>query len=71
MNTCAYCQKKMIMKLITATLNLKLKDIQNGLNISKSVISRHFTGEKENMDIDIYIIEQLLGVKIKEYCIVK
>lgn len=41
----------MIMKLITATLDLKSKDIQDGLNISKSVISRHFTGEKENMDV--------------------
>ena len=71
MNTCAYWQKKMIIKLITATMDLKSKDIQEGLNMSKSVVSRHFTGEKENIDIDIFIIEQLLGVKIKEYNIVR
>ena len=36
-------------------------------NISKSLISRHLTGELERPEVDIYIIEQLLGIKIEGY----
>lgn len=69
MNSCIICQKKIIVKLITTIINLKSKDIETVLHLSKSVVSRHMTGEKNNIDINIYIIEQAFGIKIKDYSI--
>lgn len=64
-------QKKVIVKIITSVLNLKSKEIENRLNISKSVVSRYMTGERKCVDIDIFIIEKLFGIKVKDYSINK
>lgn len=69
MNSCAMCQKKIIVKVIATMINLKSKDIETVLHLSKSVVSRHMTGERNNIDIDIYIIERAFGIKIKDYSI--
>ena len=49
--------------MIVSLLDLKSKEIESGLHISKSVISRHLSGERDCPEIDIYIIE------IKDYSI--
>ena len=67
MEICAICKKQLVMKSILAILDLKVIDIANNLHISKSLISRHLTGELERPEVDIYIIEQLLGIKIEGY----
>ncbi len=67
MNNCAYCQKKIVIKVMTSIINLKSKDIEAVLHLSKSVISRHMTGEHNRPEIDIFIIEKVFGIKIKEY----
>ncbi len=69
MQYCAYCQKKFVIKMIVSLLDLKSKEIESGLHISKSVISRHLSGERDCPEIDIYIIEKLFGIKIKDYSI--
>ena len=46
MNNCANCQKKIIVRIITSMIDLKSKDIETVLHLSKSVVSRHMTGEK-------------------------
>lgn len=69
MNSCANCKKKIIVKIITTMIDLKSKDIETVLHLSKSVVSRHMTGEKNNTDIDIFIIEKAFGIKIKDYSI--
>ncbi len=66
---CVFCQKKMIVKFLASIINLKSKDIETGLHISKSVVSRHMTGERNRPEIDIFIIEKVFGIKIKEYSI--
>ena len=67
METCALCKKHLVMKYIIAIIDLKTKDIADGLHISPSLISRHLCGEIERPEVDIFIIEQLLGIKIEGY----
>ena len=67
MQNCAYCKKRIVTKVIVSIINLKSKEIEKVLNLSKSVVSRHMTGENIKPEIDIYIIEQVFGIKIKEY----
>ncbi len=62
METCAYCRKVIVIKAIMAMVNLKSRDIENELHLSKSIVSRHMRGEKNRPEIDIYIIEHLLGI---------
>ncbi|MCD7780068.1 MAG: hypothetical protein LUH05_05290 [Candidatus Gastranaerophilales bacterium] len=69
MLNCGSCQKRIIIKVITSMINLKSKDIETGLHMSRSVVSRHMTGERYNPEIDIYIIEKVFGIKIKDYCL--
>ncbi len=69
MTNCVTCQKKMIVKLVVTILNLKSKEIEAQLNLSKSVVSRYMTGERKCYDIDIFIIEQAFGIKVKDYII--
>ena len=67
METCAYCRKVLVIKAIMAMVNLKSRDIENELHLSKSIVSRHMRGENNRTEIDIYIIEHLLGIKIEGY----
>ena len=69
MNNCINCQKKFIEKTIVSVMDIKSKEIESVLHLSKSVVSRHMTGEKNNIDVDIYIIEKAFGIKIKDYSI--
>ncbi len=69
MSNCVKCQKKIIVRIIASMIDLKSKDIEGVLHLSKSVVSRHMTGEKNNIEIDIFIIEKVFGIKIKDYSI--
>ena len=69
MNNCANCNKKIIVKIITSIIDLKSKDIESVLHLSKSVVSRHIKKKKNNTEIDIFIIEKVFGIKIKDYSI--
>ena len=67
METCALCKKQLVMKSILAIIDLKTTEIAKALHTSQSQISRHLLGEIEKPEVDIYIIEQLLGIKIEGY----
>lgn len=67
MEICNLCKKQFVIKTIIAVINLRSREIENELHLSKSIVSRHFTGEKNRMEIDIFVIERLLGIKIKDY----
>ncbi len=54
---------------MVASLDLKSSDIEKQLNISRSVVSRHLRGERDYPPIDMFLVEQFFGVKIKEYSI--
>lgn len=44
MNNCINCQKKFIEKTIVSVMDIKSKEIEAVLHLSKSVVSRHMTG---------------------------
>lgn len=67
MEICAYCRKQLVIKSIVAITNLKSKDIEDGLHLSKSIVSRHLRGEINKPEIDIFVVEHLLGIKIEGY----
>ena len=69
MPNCDYSQRQIITRFIVSLLDLKSKEIQTNLNISKSVVSRYMTGERGCPQIDIYLIEKVFGIKIKDYII--
>lgn len=69
MQNCDYCQKKFLVKFIVSMLDLKSKDIEANLNLSKSVVSRHMTGERNCPAIDIFIIEKVFKIKVKDYSV--
>lgn len=47
METCAYCRKVLVIKAIMAMVNLKSRDIENELHLSKSIVSRHMSVFKQ------------------------
>ena len=67
MEICALCKKQLVMKSILAIIDLKTTEIAEALHTSQSSISRHLLGEIDKPEVDIYIIEQLLGIKIEGY----
>ena len=67
MEICALCKKQLVMKSIIAIIDLKTTEIAKALHTSQSLISRHLIGEIDKPEVDIYIIEQLLGIKIEGY----
>lgn len=69
MKNCAYCQKQVIVKVITSIINLKSSEIEDVLHVSKSVVSRHLSGERIRPEIDIFIIEKVFGITVKDYVV--
>ncbi|MBO6272989.1 hypothetical protein J6O48_09475 [bacterium] len=67
MEICDYCRRLMFIQEIVAVKQIKIKEIQQALHLSKSVVSRHLTGEINKPEIDIFIFEKLLGVRVRDY----
>lgn len=67
MQNCIYCRKILLIRMMIYSLQLKSVDIQKHCHISKSVVSRYINGERECKEIEIFIIEQFFGIKIKDY----
>ena len=42
-------QVQTIRRVVVAILDIKSKEIQSNLNLSKSVVSRHLRGERDNV----------------------
>jgi len=62
-------EKITLKRVIVAFLNIKSKDLETNLHISKSLVSRHLSGERRCPEIDIYIIEKSFGIIVKDYII--
>lgn len=58
-----------IVKVIVALDIITSKDIQLGAHVSKSYVSRYLKGERNCIEIDIYMIERIFGIKVKDYII--
>jgi transposase len=58
---------RLITVVALVVYNINSKEIQEKVHVSKSVVSRHILGERECSEINIYIIEKIFNIKIKEY----
>ena len=67
MKNCADLPKKIVLNMITAAYDVQSKELEKALHISKSVVSRHMTGERNYPEIDIFLIEKIFGIKVKDY----
>lgn len=57
----------MALRVMLTVLNLKPSEIARELNISKSLVSKYLAGERGSVEIDIYLIQQLFLIQVKEY----
>ena len=66
MNNCAFCQKKILLKIIMSVYNLRAIDIAREINISDSLVRKHISGDRECPSVDAYIIKKCFGMNVQE-----
>ncbi len=67
LKNCAKCRKKMLIKIILNVLDVKPSDLVKNVHLSSTQVSRYLSGERASIDIDIYLIEQVFSIKVKDY----
>jgi len=64
---CAYCQKRIIVRLVLTVLNLKPSELSRELNVSESLVSKYIAGERKSDELDLFFIEQIFNIKVNDY----
>ena len=64
---CANCKKKMLVKIILDVLEVRPSDLVKNLHLSSTQVSRYISGERNSEDLDIYLIEQVFEIKVRDY----
>lgn len=59
--------RRVVFKVILTLCDISTKEIEDKIHVSRSHICRHLSGERKCDEIDIYIIEKVFGIKIKDY----
>ena len=59
---CAYCQKRIIVRLVLTVLNLKPSELSRELNVSESLVSKYIAGERKSDELDLFFIEQIFNI---------
>ena len=67
MQNCVYCKKQMILRIVLTVLNLKPAQIARELNVSKSLVSKYLAGEIASMEIDVYLIQKIFFISVKDF----
>lgn len=67
MKICAYCQKKIIVRLVLTVLDLKPSELARKLNLSESLVSKYIAGERKSDELDLFFVEQIFNLKVYEY----
>lgn len=67
LKNCVNCRKKMLVKIILNVLDVKPCDLVKNVHLSSTQVSRYLSGERASIDIDIYLIEQVFSIKVKDY----
>lgn len=57
----------MIVRLVLTFLELKPSEIARDLHISHSLVSKYIAGERHSHDLDMFFIEQIFEIKVKDY----
>lgn len=64
---CAFCQKRIIVRLVLTVLNLKPSELSRQLNVSESLVSKYIAGERKSDELDLFFIEQIFNIKVNDY----
>ena len=64
---CAYCQKRIIVRLVLTVLNLKPSELSRQLNVSESLVSKYIADERKSDELDLFFIEQIFNIKVNDY----
>jgi len=64
-----YVPKKFLRKVIAALCSITAKEIQEAVHVSSGYVSRHLNGDRNCLEIDIYMIERAFNIKIKDYIV--
>lgn len=67
MKICAYCQKRIIVRLVLTVLNLKPSELARELDLSESLVSKYLAGERKSNELDLFFIEQIFNIKVNDY----
>ena len=67
MPACDCCKKRMIIRIVLTILNLKPAEIARKMNVSKSFISKYMMGERISDELDIYLIELIFKINVKDF----
>ena len=57
----------MIIRVVLTILNLKPAEIARKMNVSKSFISKYMMGERISDELDIYLIELIFKINVKDF----
>lgn len=61
--------KTILIRVVMAISGIKVSDIAKETNTSVSLVSRHISGERTNIHIDLYFIEKIFNITVKDYMI--
>lgn len=64
---CVNCKKKLLIKIMLDVLEVRPVELARNLHLSKTQVSRYLSGERISSELDIYLIEQVFEIKVKDY----
>ena len=64
---CANCKRKILIKIMLDVMEVKPVELARKLHLSKTQVSRYLSGERLSSELDIYLIEQVFEIKVKNY----
>lgn len=59
--------KLLTVKFIFMLLDLKVTQVAKEINVANSTVSMYLNGERKSPELEVFIIEKIFNIKIKEY----
>ncbi len=69
MQNISYIPKILTAKFIFMILDLKVTEVAKEIHVANSTVSMYLTGERKSIELELYLIEKVFDIKIKDYCV--
>lgn len=69
MRNISYIPKILTAKFIFMILDLKVTEVAKEIHVANSTVSMYLTGERKSIELELYLIEKVFDIKIKDYCV--
>lgn len=69
MQNISYIPKILTAKFIFMILDLKVTEVAKDIHVANSTVSMYLTGERKSIELELYLIEKVFDIKIKDYCV--